>query len=110
METMRGPDIPTGPHDDVFGRGTGAQIPRGNAAFELTGLPVAAVEHLLLLLLLPPTLLARAVGLLPWTVVARPEEGPRREWSVRGNAAAKRRVAEVVEAIQHGRSPGADPA
>ncbi len=102
MEIMRGPDVPAASHDDVFAHGVGAFIPRGNAAFELTGLPVAAVEHLVQLLLLPPTLLARALGLLPWTVVARPEEGPRREWSVRGSAEAKRRLAEVVHTIEQG--------
>ncbi len=116
MGFMRGPELPERRSEDldrpyVYG---GVVMPRGNAAFELTGLPLAALERLLLLVLLPPTLLARSLGLVAWTVVARQGRGSPWERSVRGNARAKELMARVVEAIEYGRPfPGAaeeDPA
>lgn len=105
MQLMRGPELPELPGEDLnrpaaYG---GVVVPRGNAIFGLTGLPLAALEHLLLLVLVPPTLLARSVRLLPWTVVARQGTSSPWECSVRGNAEAREMMARVVEAIEHGR-------
>lgn len=105
MELMRGPAVPD-QTDDEFERTYaygGVLMPRGDAVFSLTGLPLALLERLLLLLLLPPTLLARALNLLPWTVVASQGQSPRWESSVRGTAEARRVMAEVVDTIQQGR-------
>ncbi len=102
MELMRNPKMPDQTGDESQ-RSQRTDAYGGHADFSPTGLPLAILERLLLLVLLPPTVLARALNLLPWTVVARQGQNPRWESSVRGAAAAARVVAEVVDTIEQGR-------